>query len=275
MKVFDFNIHLPQKVSEDVNDVIDDDMNLTGKGLVAGLNRHMSALTGISGANVLLFNQKLFQQEQNLDEFKGELSRRFPNHLLTHLIDFRDHNISAYLERAAASGVRCFMFNSYLQQIAEAEFAGVLQVCKFAERNNIIICIDGSYGTSKMFTYDNMKLACYVADQISKVPIVIIHSGGYRVMEAMLLAMDKRNVILDTSFSLDYYLGSSLEQDYAFVYKRMGASRVVFGSDLPYMPFKKAFDQQLAFFQRNRFSDADIEKIFYTNALDLSKQHGK
>jgi predicted TIM-barrel fold metal-dependent hydrolase len=162
------------------------------------------------------------------------------------------------------------MVNSYLQRIEDSDFPDVLKVFKFAETKKIIVCIDGSYGTSKMHAYDNSRLACYIADNVSRVPIVIIHSGGYRVMEAMLLAADKKNVLLDTSFSLNYYLGSSLEQDYAFVYKRLGSSRVLFGTDVPYMSFDDAFNEQFSFFERFSFRSEELENIFYNNAIKLA-----
>jgi uncharacterized protein len=270
MKIFDFNIHLPQNVSVNVDDVILDDLNLSSQGLTNGLNRHLASLKQLTGLNVLLFNQNLFEpKNDSILNFVNELKTQFEKILLTALIDFRMEQVSAYLDRARHEGVHTFMFNSYLQKIHETDFAKVLQVCKYAEANKIVVCIDASYGTSKMYTYDNLKLACFVADHITKVPIVIIHSGGYRVMEAMLLAMDKRNVFLDTSFSLNYYLGSSLEQDYAFAYKKLGAKRVLFGSDLPYLKFENAYSEQLDFFNRSGFSSDDLDHIFYKNSVRL------
>jgi uncharacterized protein len=273
MKLFDFNIHLPQKESANVNEVIQDDLNLNSQGLINGLKRHYNSIEKTSGINILLFNQKLFDNDPDFSPFIRQIRNKFEHFLLTALIDFRNPLIDQYLDRAKKEGVHTFMFNSYLQKIAEQDYEKVLRVCRFAEANNTVICIDGSYGTSKMFTYDNMKLACYVADHITNVPIVIIHSGGYRIMEAMWLALDKKNVMLDTSFSLNYYLGSSLEQDYAFVYKRIGAKRVLFGSDVPYMKFDEAFSHQLDFFKRNGFSQEELGNIFYGNAMRLV--HGK
>lgn len=269
MTIFDFNIHLPQKISEDVNEVIHDDLNLDIRGLVNGLRLHYDSIRRAMGANILLFNQHLFRDGTDLSMFTKEVKGKFQQFLYTALIDFRDPHIDGYLERALEQGVHTFMFNSYLQEITENDFTKVLRVCRHAEANNKIICIDGSFGTSKMYTYDNMKLACFVADHVSKVPIVIIHSGGYRILEAMLLAMDKKNVLLDTSFSLNYYLGSSLEQDYAFAYRKLGSNRVLFGSDNPYMNFTEAYRQQIDFFERNKFSSTEIESIFYLNALSL------
>jgi uncharacterized protein len=269
MKLFDFNIHLPRKVSKDVNDVIADDLSLDVEGLVDGLKHHYQTFRNVEGVNVLLFNQNLFHSKIDITPFTHELNSRIKNFLLTCLIDFRMPRVEEYMENAKDCGVRIFMFNSYLQKIAPEDFGKVLDACRYAEANKIAICIDGSYGTSKMYQYDNMKLACLVADAVSNVPIIIIHSGGYRVMEAMLLAMDKKNVMLDTSFSLNYYLGSSLELDYAFAYRKLGADRILFGSDLPYVNFAEAVDQQVSFFVKSGFSSKDIERIFYGNAIQL------
>ena len=267
MKVFDFNIHLPFIQHEDVNKVIENDMALDAKGVVTGLNVQKTKLANLIGANFLLFNLNLFSKP--IKEFKLTASKLLQYMSMTALIDFRRPDLNEYLEKAKEQGVNAFMVNSYLQQIAEVDFLNVYKVFKYAEDNNIIICIDGSYGTTKMYSYDNLKLACFAADLISKVPIVIIHSGGLRVKEVMLLAFDNSNVYLDTSFSLPFYLGSSLEQDYAFVYKKIGTNRVLYGSDIPYLNSEKAIDIHLEFFLKYKFSDNDIEQIMCKNAKNL------
>src|SRR5687768_17037322 len=120
-----------------------------------------------------------------------------------------------------------------------------------------------------MKIFDNIKLACFISDFISKVPIVIVHSGGYRVIEAMLLADSKPNVWLDTSFSLPYYIGSSVEKDYAFAYKKIGTNRIVYGSDHPYNSFDEALHIHQSFFDRYNFTQAQQDDIFFNNAVQL------
>jgi predicted TIM-barrel fold metal-dependent hydrolase len=265
MKLFDFNIHLPTIVDEDVNIVIEQDLSLSLNQIKEGLVHHRDAITSNNGANFLLFNTKLFDNSNSiLEDFKNYNK----NNLLTALIDFRRNDIASYIKNLSESGVRAIMFNSYLQKISEADYATVVKVCLAAQEMGLIICIDGSYGTSKMYTYDNLKLACVVADIVTSVPIVIIHSGGYRIMEAFLLASDKTNVWLDSSFSLPYYIGSSLEVDFSFVFKKM-SNRVVYGSDHPYLNYKAALDAHLLFFERHLFSTADQENILFNNASRL------
>ncbi len=266
-KVFDFNVHLPYISDSDVNKVIENDMNLKEEGLIKGTAFHGEALSQMEGANFLLFNTDLFSE--SIEAFRNSAAERCKHVSLTALIDFRRHDIKPYLDKVAAAGGRFVMVNSYLQQIGKEDYTKVIDAFSYAASLDINICIDGSYGTSRMFAYDNIELACEVAYEISEVPIVIIHSGGLRVLQAMLLALDKENVWLDTSFSLPYYLGSSLETDFAFAYKNMDCKRVVYGSDIPYLNSDKAVELHLDFFNRHQFTEEQVTQIMYTNALEL------
>lgn len=267
MQIFDFNIHLPWITHSDVNVVINQDLNLDVAGITKGLEVHAPTIQKAAAANFLLFNTNLFVEDAI--PFFQKANQLFEKTTFTALIDFRRPDIFEYIERAKSFGIKAIMFNSYLQKISDADYLDVLKVCSFAEEHGLIICIDGSYGTSKMYAYDNLKLACGVADFVSKVPIVIVHSGGYRVIEAMLLAADKKNVWLDTSFSLPYYIGSSIEKDFAFVYKKLNSERVVFGTDHPYSGSEDAIKVHMDFFSKYNFSNADQENIFYKNAMEL------
>ncbi|WP_027002084.1 amidohydrolase family protein [Hugenholtzia roseola] len=267
MKIFDFNIHLPYLQDKDVNKVIAQDLTLDVEGICKGLEIHKTNIQKAEAANFLLFNTKLF--DSNVAPFLKTSNQLFEKTTFTALIDFRRSDILSYVEKIKESGVGAIMFNSYLQQISEPDFVEIGKICQFAEKLGLIICIDGSYGTSKMYAYDNLKLACFVADMVSKVPIVIVHSGGYRIIEAFLLADAKPNIWLDTSFSLPYYIGSSIEQDFAFVYKKMNARRIVFGTDYPYANSEAAIEIHQNFFDKHQFSAQEQEQIFYQNALEL------
>lgn len=267
MKIFDFNIHLPYIKHEDVNIVIAQDMSLGADGIQMGYDTHKHILKNCVGANFLLFNTKLF--DTDVSAFFQHVSSSLEVKKYTALIDFRRSDIIDYIDNLVKSGVNAVMVNSYLQQIEEHDFITVLKAFQYAESKGLIICIDGSYGTSKMYKYDNLKLACFVADFISKAPIVIVHAGGYRIIEAMLLAADKKNVWLDTSFSLPYYENASIEIDFSYVLKKMNCERIVFGTDHPYIEFNDALQTHFNFFNKFRFNELEIEKILYSNALKL------
>ncbi len=267
MNIFDFNVHLPYLSHEDVSKVIEQDMNLDVAGICNGLEIYQTNIRKIKGVNFLLFNTKLFDEDAGI--FFNKSKQFFDEIAYTALVDFRRHDIFDYIEKAKHNGVNAIMFNSYLQKISDADFIEIIKICQFAEKLGLIICIDGSYGTSRMYAHDNLKLACFVADAVSKTPIVIVHSGGCRVIEAFLLADAKPNIWLDTSFSLPYYIGSSLEQDFAFVYKKMNAQKVLFGTDYPYQNSRNAIKIHKKFFNKYGFTNSEQEQIFYKNALEL------
>lgn len=264
MKIFDFNIHLPYKEADNVNELIKQDLNLDLASISYGLNIYQDDFKGLNGGNIQLFNTRLL--DGNISSLRQELASHFEGFYTTLLIDFRRSDIIEYLHLAKNAGITAIMFNSYLQKIGDEDFIEVYKACKVASDLNFIICIDASYGTSKMFSYNNIKLACFIADGISETPIVIVHSGGYNIIPAMWLALDKKNIWLDTSFSLPCYIGSSLEQDFAFAYKKLNYKRIVFGSDHPYMQLDNTIEIHRSFFEKHSFPAIAIEDIFYNNA---------
>lgn len=267
MRIFDFNIHLPYITDADVNVVINQDLSLTSSELSTGLSYHRKDLSVVDGANFLLFNSNLLSE--SIVSFKQELNTVCPFFYLTALLDFRRTDCKEYIFKAKEEGIHAIMFNSYLQKISDSDFVAVIAACKIAESLGMIICIDGSYGTSKMFEYNNCKLACAVSDHISIAPIVIVHSGGYNIIRIMNLALDKKNVWLDTSFSLPFYIGSSLEVDFAFAYRKLNFERVVFGSDNPYMNIHSAIETHKYFFEKYKFPSSAVENIFFHNGINL------
>jgi|GEM_PF-734163 predicted TIM-barrel fold metal-dependent hydrolase len=72
-----------------------------------------------------------------------------------------------------------------------------------------------------------------LAKEFPTATLVLAHAGGHKVLDAFMVAKANPNVLLDTSFTLDYYRGASVEADLAFVVRRMHAGRVLYGSDFP------------------------------------------
>ncbi|MDD5718018.1 MAG: amidohydrolase family protein [Sulfuricurvum sp.] len=267
MKIFDFNIHLPCRLESEVTQTISNESTMSAENLAYCFTRHEESFALLSNANFMLFNQQLF--DGVITPFTDLLHQRFPAPLLTALVDFRRSDSIAYIERAVAQGVRSLKVHSYHQQIDESDYGAIARICNYAENHNLILCIDTSYGTTKMYAHDNLKLAAFIADTVKNTPIVLLHSGGIRIFEAMLLADSQSNIFLESSFSLSYLQGSSLEADMAFAYKKIGTDRVLYGSDFPYIPAEQSLKEHLDFFERHRFSDSQIEQILYTNAAAI------
>ena len=115
-----------------------------------------------------------------------------------------------------------------------------------------------------MYQYDNLRLAAFLLEEITSIPVVLLHSGGARILEAFLLAGACPNVYLESSFSLPYYIGSSVEQDMAFAYKRV-SEKVIYGSDFPYVDMATSLKTFLKFVKDWEFTDAEIEGFLSLN----------
>jgi predicted TIM-barrel fold metal-dependent hydrolase len=96
--------------------------------------------------------------------------------------------------------------------------------------------------------------------------VVFSHGGGAKVLDAMLAADAFPNVLLETSFSLSYWLGSSVETDMAYAMRKLGAHRWLYGSDAPFIPMVTALNDHLRFFERHGFAQCDVEAIMGGNA---------
>ncbi len=263
VKIFDFNVHpwnvrFPQDITASSESVLN--FSLLSESLSAFKYQTKDVL---SGASFMIFNFGLFEQEAE----QVFCSEPFQDYSFIALIDFRKESLTPF-SRLRACGVRGIKFHSYFQHIEEKDFPRILEISKIAEKEGMFICVDTSYGTSGMYRFDNMKLACLLAEEIS-CPIILLHSGGARILEAMLLAEDKPNVFLETSFSLPYYEGSSVEDDIVFTYRKLGASRLIFGSDYPYVDLKESQKVALRYFGRCGFSKEDVEAIMFENGHAL------
>jgi predicted TIM-barrel fold metal-dependent hydrolase len=76
-----------------------------------------------------------------------------------------------------------------------------------------------------------------VAQKFPNLKLILAHAGGYKLMEAFMVAKSNVNVFLDISFTPLYFTGSSLAADCGFLCRRLPAGRVLYGSDFPSVHF--------------------------------------
>jgi predicted TIM-barrel fold metal-dependent hydrolase len=74
-----------------------------------------------------------------------------------------------------------------------------------------------------------------IARELPDLKLVLAHSGGYKVLEAFLVAKSNPNIFLDVSFTFAYFRGASAAADLAFVCGRLPVGRVIYGSDFPHV----------------------------------------
>jgi hypothetical protein len=268
LRPFDFNIHLPSSSnpatwleSEQTGSVED------YKDAYRAVRN--SIISTVSGANFMLFNEFNPDQGELLRGLIEEVRRDIPHALFTQLLDFRREDLTKVLSALKDAGVNAVKFHSYVQQIARPDIEDAVAAARQAEALGLFICIDASYGTVGMYDYDNLLLAVKVLNVVKTVPVVILHSGGARCLDAMLLLLDSQNAYLETSFSLSFYKGSTVESNLAFCYKKAGAGRVLYASDSPYISMDESLRVINEFFDRHEFGMDDRDGILSLNAHRL------
>ena len=250
-----------------LQDSLYEDLNMNYKNLLGCFLKHLDIIKANSnGCNIMIFNSNITTDELQL--FTCCVIKLIKFVAFTDLINPNDNFSINRLSEFKDAGLTAIKFHGYIQKISKQNFESVLDISLNAEMLKIPILFDASYGGLNMYKYKSIELISHVLEKVKKVPVVILHSGGAKAIEALLLAEACKNVYLDTSFSVPYYLGSSIEKDLAFAYKKIGSHRVLYGSDFPYVNIHDSL-KTLIFFQSNNFSEKDRENIFSKTSMEV------
>ncbi len=183
------------------------------------------------------------------------------------LLDFRNPNIFQKLDQYNQFGHKALVLHPYLQKITQSDWPRILCVAEYANKMGFFFIICTAYGSQDMYRYKVLPFVKEFAEGIDG-SIVLAHCGGAKILEALLIADSHHNIFLETSFTLSYWNGSSIADDIAFAMKKLGSNRWLYGSDSPFIDFKKAIDDNINFLESRRFSDADIEQIMGKTACE-------
>lgn len=270
-RIFDFNVHavssqlLPGDVAE---------TSITLEDLANNLAEYYSYWSEVDLVNLMILNDTLFLSDNSAEKLKNILSQYSKIVSVTATTPLRVHyehsyNALNYLEILKDAGVKGIKFHSYTQAISEADYSNVILIAQKAASLGFYICVDTSYGTTKLFDYNNMKLAARICEFVKDTPVILLHSGGMRFNDALVIADYCPNVYLETSFSLNYLANSPYEDFFAFLYRKIGAKRVIYASDFPYVPIEEAIRVLERVLDKAGFNDSEKEEVFYTNAARI------
>lgn len=261
MQILDFNIHLPPQPN------LLHEVDTTAYDALESLSKLPQLLQSLNvrGGNLMVLDPKFLNRPFSQALLSGiqEVGLK-----CTIMIDPRQDNALELVDQAASLGISGIKFHPYLLNLADHDFFKAVAVADRAGKLGLWTAVCCSYGTLKVYAISGVRLVIALAESI-KTPIVALHCGGKLVLDVMSIALDTSNVFLDTSFSVPYWVGSSVEQDIAFAIRKVGANRCLYGSDHPYIGMADSRQQTLEFFQKHQFSDADIEQIFCKTTENL------
>lgn len=115
-----------------------------------------------------------------------------------------------------------------------ARTAGWKSLARGLARRGKPVLVTTAYGTSELYRRDSLPVLAALLADAPGLPVVALHGGGHRFRELVLLADAHPRLLLDLSFTVLYYAGSSLETDWVWGLRKLGPARFVFGSDEPF-----------------------------------------
>jgi uncharacterized protein len=179
-------------------------------------------------------------------------------------IPFSEEQLNAAFDMGCCS----IVLHPYLQKIDGTKIERVKQLTKHAASIGMFVCVCCAYGGRHIFEYYPLRTVAAVAESI-EIPIIIVHGGGAKILDAFLIAESFPNIYLETSFSLQYWLGSSIEKDFAFAIRRLGVERCLFGSDSPFMQIDDSIEAHITFLNRHNFNENEVKMLMGQTAKEL------
>ena len=274
IEIFDSNIHfynystdLNQNNIKNVNKNLEFEKNLTEYKIKFFLKHFQEELKKNNlynyQYNLMIFDQNILNKNIDLVKLLRNVKSK------TVLGNFKTKNFNSYIEKFVNNKINAVKFHRYFQNIKNKDFDNCLKLVRKIDKLKIPILIDTSYGTEKMYSHDNLEFAIEVLKNTKNSKVVLLHSGSLKVMEAYLIASKFENVILDTSFSLDYFKEFLIMDDFIRVYSKIGANRIIFGTDFPYVNLKPSLKNFLSIMKKCKFSTSEIKLIACQNSKKL------
>jgi uncharacterized protein len=251
----DFNIHINS------SGIFDEDLNLSLLNLDTEFSRLSNELNAanISCGNLMILDQDLLGKEKERNQLIHH-SREL-NLDLTLLVNQKNKDYVNTLRTAKDIGIKTIKFHPYFQHILGDQHKDAVKIAQAASDMDFNIAVCCSYGTKYVHYINGRRLLADLVIAGIKTPIIALHSGGKDVLDIMSIALDCNNVYLETSYSIPCWIGSSVEADIAFAFKKVGAHRCLYGSDRPYMPLDRNITDTLNFLSKHQFNDNEIDNI--------------
>lgn len=145
----------------------------------------------------------------------------------------------------------------------------VIQMVEQVADYQVPILFDAFPYGDTYYKIQEVRLIHEVAQAVPKADIIMAHTGGIHVMDALMVVKGNRNVVVDVSFTPFWFAGSSIYSDLVFVLRKLGANRILHGSDSPEVPVGRSVEDTLSLCAQCGFSESDQELIFSGNILRL------
>jgi len=148
----------------------------------------------------------------------------------------------------------------------------VIHLVEQAAEYKVPVLFDAFPYGDTYYKIQEVRLIHEVAQAVPQANIIMAHTGGIHVMDALMVVKGNRNVVVDVSFTPFWFAGSTVYSDLLFVLRKLGANRILHGSDSPEVPVDRAVEDTLTLCDQCGFTGSDRDLILSGNIQRLLSQ---
>ena len=157
------------------------------------------------------------------------------------------------------------------------------EIADFFQINNehfslpiIIDLLPYSGGSDEYLIKDNLPLDYDgIAKKFRDTNFILAHFGGHRLWDAFSVAKSNPNIFLDISYILNYYENAPILNDLAYLIKRLGSNKVIYGSDFPESNLNNYYQKTEFLLEKVNLTKKDKNNIYYKNILKILDEGGR
>jgi predicted TIM-barrel fold metal-dependent hydrolase len=264
MTIVDFFVHaIAEKDEAALFDLEGHDLDALFDTVTARARDH-----GVDHSVIHFFDERVLDRPAQSEAILTARDRRDLSFFC--LLDPRTKTPEQRVEAALRAGMRGICFHPYLQDIARDSYPPMADLARLASDAGLLVGVCAAYGSRDVYRISPLEALVACAEACGG-PVIALHGGGAKIVDAIVIADAFENVFLETSFSLPYWLGSSVETDFAAAIRKLGADRVLFGSDAPFCDRETALSAHRGFFEKHEFSADDVATVMGARAQYLLK----
>ena len=178
----------------------------------------------------------------------------------------------AELERLRASGAWGLKLHPRLHEY-RLDSKECVTLLGIADKLKMPVMVDCFPDGRSISLGNTPEIFAFLAEKLPDLRIAIGHSGGHRILDALMVAKYFKNIYLDLSYTLLYYRNSSVIEDIAYAIENMKAERIFWGSDYPDRGYEETVNLSMKEFEKMGLSGRLLKPVLTSNAGFFLGEH--
>lgn len=208
------------------------------------------------------------------DKFSSFVRRAHPGIFPIAFLDFtrvhQKRQVRPLLVSLKKKGYRGIKIHPRLAGISLADPLLPYIVNTAAELDMVVLLCTYFYDLHKNAAVNNVENLISLLYLTKDSRMILLHAGSVRLLEMIEIARSYKNVLLDLSFTLCKYKGSSLDLDLAYAFRNFD-KRICIGSDHPefsLQSMRDRFEHFSAGLDKDKIENIAYRNLFYFTRVD-------